>query len=129
MPRPLKRGILSASKIILSKDIDKYAYMCGLNFHKSDFNLKKLLKVDCSYHMVDIHALSIVVIVVWLNATFLEARYSEEALVQRGFYSLCFFCSLLLFCSASQMSISSLDFSIFSETFHLSLWYIYGFFS
>ena len=32
MPRPLKRGILGASTIILSKDIDKYAFMCGLNF-------------------------------------------------------------------------------------------------
>ena len=73
MPRPFKQGILSVSKIILSKDIDKYAYMCGLNFYESDFNLKKLLKVDCSYHMVDIHALSIVVIVVWLNATFFRS--------------------------------------------------------
>ena len=28
MPRPLKRGILGASIIILSKDIDKYAFIC-----------------------------------------------------------------------------------------------------
>ena len=27
MPRPWKRGILGASTIILSKDIDKYAFM------------------------------------------------------------------------------------------------------
>ena len=31
MPRPLKRGILS-------KDIDKYAFMCGSNFYKTDVN-------------------------------------------------------------------------------------------
>ena len=36
MPRPLKRGILGASTIILSKDIDKYAFMCGSNFYESD---------------------------------------------------------------------------------------------
>ena len=38
MPRPLKRGILGASTIILSKDIDKYAFMCGSNFYKTDVN-------------------------------------------------------------------------------------------
>ena len=32
MQRPLKRGIL----IILSKDIDKYAFMCGSNFYETD---------------------------------------------------------------------------------------------
>ena len=38
MPRPLKQGILGASTIILSKDIDKYAsmYVCGSNFYESD---------------------------------------------------------------------------------------------
>ena len=36
MPRPLKRGILGASTIILSKDIDKYTFMCGSNFYESD---------------------------------------------------------------------------------------------
>ena len=35
MPRPLKRGILGASTIILSKDIDKYA-ICGSNFYETD---------------------------------------------------------------------------------------------
>ena len=35
MPRPLKRGILGASKIIQSKDIDKYA-ICGSNFYETD---------------------------------------------------------------------------------------------
>ena len=39
MPRPLKRGILGASTIILSKDIDKYAFMCGSNFYETDINL------------------------------------------------------------------------------------------
>ena len=38
MPRPLKWGILGASTIILSKDIDKYAFMCGSNFYKTDVN-------------------------------------------------------------------------------------------
>ena len=38
MPRPLKQGIIGASTIILSKDIDKYAYMCGSNFYESDVN-------------------------------------------------------------------------------------------
>ena len=40
MPRPLKRGILGASTIILSKDIDKYAFMCGSNFYESDVILE-----------------------------------------------------------------------------------------
>ena len=40
MPRPLKRGILGASTIILSKDIDKYAFMCGLNFYETDSSQK-----------------------------------------------------------------------------------------
>ena len=35
MPGPLKRGMLVASTIILSKDIDKYA-MCGSNFYETD---------------------------------------------------------------------------------------------
>ena len=39
MPRPLKRGILGASTIILSKDIDKYAFMCGSNFYESDLTV------------------------------------------------------------------------------------------
>ena len=36
MPRPLKRGIVGASTIILSKDIVKYAVMCGLIFYETD---------------------------------------------------------------------------------------------
>ena len=36
MPSPLKRGILGARTIILSKDIDKYAFMCGSNLYESD---------------------------------------------------------------------------------------------
>ena len=39
MPRSLKRGILGASTIILSKDIDKCAFMCGSNFYETDVNL------------------------------------------------------------------------------------------
>ena len=35
MPRPLKWGIRGASTIILSKDIDKYAFMCGSNFYET----------------------------------------------------------------------------------------------
>ena len=41
MPRPLKGGILGTSTIILSKDIDIYAYKCGSNFYESDVNLQK----------------------------------------------------------------------------------------
>ena len=36
IPRPIKRGILDASTIILSKDNDKYAFMCGSNFYETD---------------------------------------------------------------------------------------------
>ena len=36
MPRPLKQGILGASTIILSKDIDKYVFICDLNFDETD---------------------------------------------------------------------------------------------
>ena len=36
MPRPLKQGILGDSTTILSKDIDKYAFMCGSNFYETD---------------------------------------------------------------------------------------------
>ena len=36
MPRPLIRGMLGDSTIILSKDVDKYAFMCGSNFYESD---------------------------------------------------------------------------------------------
>ena len=39
MPRPLKLGILGASTIILFKNIDKYAFMCGSNFYESDFTI------------------------------------------------------------------------------------------
>ena len=42
MPRPLKRGILSASTIILSKNIDKYAFMSGSNFYETDVKSKIL---------------------------------------------------------------------------------------
>ena len=36
MPRHLKRGLIGASTIILSKDMNKYAFMCGSNFYESD---------------------------------------------------------------------------------------------
>ena len=36
MPRQLRQGIIGASTIILSKDINKYAFMCGSNFYESD---------------------------------------------------------------------------------------------
>ena len=42
MPRPLIRGILGASAIILSKDIDKHAFMCGSNFYETDVTQSKL---------------------------------------------------------------------------------------
>ena len=43
MPRPLKRGILGTSTIILSKDIDRYAFMCGSNFYESDVRLGAMM--------------------------------------------------------------------------------------
>ena len=53
MPRPLKQGIVGASTIILSKDIDKYAFMCGSNFYETDVrnwskNVKKNAQVPWS---------------------------------------------------------------------------------
>ena len=36
MPRPLKRGILGASTIVLSKDIDEYDFMGDWNFYETD---------------------------------------------------------------------------------------------
>ena len=42
MPRPLKQGILGASTIILSKDIDNYAYKCGSNFYESDVTIENV---------------------------------------------------------------------------------------
>ena len=36
MPRPFKRVILGASTLIISKDIDKYAFMCSSNFNETD---------------------------------------------------------------------------------------------
>ena len=45
MQRPLKRGILGASTIILStKDIDKYAFMCGSNFYETDIKNEAWVK-------------------------------------------------------------------------------------
>ena len=43
MPRPLKRDILGASTIILSKDIDKYAFICGSNFYETDVSMNVLI--------------------------------------------------------------------------------------
>ena len=48
--RPLKWGILGASTIIISKDIDKYAFMCGSNFNDTDFN-KDRSQQDLDYKM------------------------------------------------------------------------------
>ena len=47
MPRPLNRGLPGASTIILSKDIDKYAFMCGSNFYESDvINVRAVVSSD-----------------------------------------------------------------------------------
>ena len=45
MPKPLKRGVQGASTIILSKDIDKNAFMGGLNFYESDVK-RNLVKTN-----------------------------------------------------------------------------------
>ena len=53
MPRPLKRGI-----IILSKDINKYAFMCGSNFYESDVTFKvKFRKIffNADAHFISSH--------------------------------------------------------------------------
>ena len=42
MPRPLQRGILGAITVILSKYIDKYAFMCGSNFYETYVNYFKI---------------------------------------------------------------------------------------
>ena len=44
MARPLKWGILGASTIILSIDIDKYAFICGSNSYESDVTFKKMIQ-------------------------------------------------------------------------------------
>ena len=49
MPRPLKRGVLGASTIILFKDIDKYAFMCGSNFYETDVSAPKVLPACLQY--------------------------------------------------------------------------------
>ena len=52
MPRPLKRGLLGASTIILSKDIDKYAFMCGSNFNETDITTSILACICYNYSAV-----------------------------------------------------------------------------
>ena len=42
MPRPVKWGMLGASTITLSKDIDKCASMCGSNFYETDVNITNI---------------------------------------------------------------------------------------
>ena len=48
-------GILGASTIILSKDIDKYAFICGSNFYETDLNYQlwnfKLGDIDCERYL------------------------------------------------------------------------------
>ena len=51
MPRPLKWYILGASKLILSKDIDKYAFMCGSNFYVTDVSYQKIRSVFREFGM------------------------------------------------------------------------------
>ena len=45
MPRPLKQDILSDSTIILSRYIDKYAFMWGSNFYETDVTSGRLVFV------------------------------------------------------------------------------------
>ena len=55
MPRPLKRGITGASTIILSKDINKYDFMCGSNFYETDvisIPHSLQLKLETSYELL-----------------------------------------------------------------------------
>ena len=55
MQRPLKRGTLGASTIILSKNIDNYAYKCGSNFYESDVTIFKVPKQFFSYWRIWSH--------------------------------------------------------------------------
>ena len=47
MPRPLKRGMLGTSTIIPSKDIVKYAFICGSNFYETN------VKYDFLLHLIE----------------------------------------------------------------------------
>ena len=47
MPRPLKRGMLGNSTIIPSKDIVKYAFICGSNFYETN------VKYDFLLHLIE----------------------------------------------------------------------------
>ena len=42
MSRTLKKGILGASTITLSKDIDKCDFICGSDFNETDVMVEKL---------------------------------------------------------------------------------------
>ena len=53
MPRALKRGILGASTIIISKDIDKYAFMCGSNFDETDVRYHLMLYIALQPCQID----------------------------------------------------------------------------
>ena len=46
MPRTLKQGILGASTTILSKDIDKYAFMCGSKFYETDVRCQTVINIQ-----------------------------------------------------------------------------------
>ena len=65
MPRPLKRGILGASTIILSKDMDKYAFVCGSNFYETDvidrrsLFLTVHLKPSCRWYRLQINIIMV----------------------------------------------------------------------
>ena len=59
MPRPLKQGIPGASPIILSKEIVKYAFMCGSNFYETDVTLCKKLEGGFIYTFSLLISLSI----------------------------------------------------------------------
>ena len=61
MPRPLKLSILGAScTIILSKDIDKYAFMCDSNFYESVVINCAILKV-CHTKYTKVHTTTLVI--------------------------------------------------------------------
>ena len=53
MPRPLKQGILGASTIILSNNIDKSDFMCGSNFYETDVTWFVVDKTKCNGYYRD----------------------------------------------------------------------------
>ena len=89
MKRPLKRGILGASTIIISKDIDKYAFMCGSSFYETSSVQKK---TQTSVHCVKINPPKNENLITnhfsgpissWINMTIFSTGYPKDRPLKR----------------------------------------------